>query len=241
MDAVKFHTSHSAELSPTGPKLWETILRSWQVELSKSETSQFRSDLLFDRKLCACNLLTWGLNVVLRYLKSSDFCVAEILWTSNVPESSRCWQHHSNYQTITTRAVVSHFARHQCLIYDLGLQGENPPSIWKLIRLLYLITSDYISDRCAEFADAQSFTTRLYHLRSIQTTHCVFSITIVFKLNKCKSWGISCHPNIAQSAIIAEGPLQFFLCHISGKVTHVDLVVQIGLTITRHGDWFQLN
>ena len=102
MDAVKFHTSHSAELSPTGPKLWEIILRSWQVELSKSETSHFRSDLVFYRKLCACNLLTWGLNVVLRYLKSSDFCVAEILWASNVPESSRCWQHHSNYQ-ITTR------------------------------------------------------------------------------------------------------------------------------------------
>ena len=102
MDAVKFHTSHSAELSPTGPKLWEIILRSWQVELSKSETSHFRSDLVFDRKLCAGNLLTWGLNVVLRYLKSSDFCLAEILWASNVPESSRCWQHHSNYQ-ITTR------------------------------------------------------------------------------------------------------------------------------------------
>ena len=75
----------------------------WQVELSKSETSQFRSDLVFDRKLCACNLLTWGLNVVLRYLKSSDFCVAEILWASNVPESSRCWQYH---------LVDSHFARH---------------------------------------------------------------------------------------------------------------------------------
>ena len=77
--------------------------RGWQVELSKSETSQFRSDLVFDRKLCACNHLTWGLNVVLRYLKSSDFCVSEILWASNVPESSRCWQHH---------LVDSHFARH---------------------------------------------------------------------------------------------------------------------------------
>ena len=32
MDAVKFHTSHSAELSPTGPKLWEIMLRSWQVD-----------------------------------------------------------------------------------------------------------------------------------------------------------------------------------------------------------------
>ena len=28
------HTSYSAELSPTGPKVWEIILRSWQVELS---------------------------------------------------------------------------------------------------------------------------------------------------------------------------------------------------------------
>ena len=81
-----------------GRNFEKSILRSWQVELSKSETS----DLVFDRKWCACNLLTWGLNVVLRYLKSSDFCVAEILWASNVPESSWCWQHHSNYQ-ITTR------------------------------------------------------------------------------------------------------------------------------------------
>ena len=109
MDAVKFHSSHSAGLSPTRPKLWEIILRSWQVELSKSETSQFRSDLVFYRKLCACNLLTRGLNVVLRYLKSSDLSVVEILWASNVPESSRCWQHHSDYFYYT---VVSHFARH---------------------------------------------------------------------------------------------------------------------------------
>ena len=116
MDAGKFHTSHSAELSPTGPKLWEIILRSWQVELSKSETSHFRSDLVFDRKLCACNLLTWGLNVVFRYLKSSDFCIAEILWASNVPESSRCWQHHSNYHP-----VVSHFARHAMWFICMGI------------------------------------------------------------------------------------------------------------------------
>ena len=47
-------------------------------------------------KLCAFNFLTWRLNVVLGYLTSSDFCVAKILWASNVPESSRCWQHHSN-------------------------------------------------------------------------------------------------------------------------------------------------
>ena len=51
------------------------------------------------RKLCAFSLLIWGLNVVLRYLTNSDFCVAEILY---VPESFRYWQHHSNYQ-ITTR------------------------------------------------------------------------------------------------------------------------------------------
>ena len=85
-------------------QFWEINLRSWQVELSKSETSQFRSDLVFDRKLCACNLLTWGLNVFLRYSKSSVFCVVEILWASNVPESFRCWQHHSNYR-ITTRLL----------------------------------------------------------------------------------------------------------------------------------------
>ena len=49
---------------------------SYQLELSKSETSQFRNDLFLYRKLCAFNLLSWGLNVVLRYLTSSDFCVA---------------------------------------------------------------------------------------------------------------------------------------------------------------------
>ena len=59
---------------------------SCQFELSKSETSQFRSDLVFN----IANYLTWGLNVVLRYLTSSVFLA------SNVPESSRCWQHHSN-------------------------------------------------------------------------------------------------------------------------------------------------
>ena len=46
---------------------------SCQLDPSKSETSQFRY-----RKLCACNLLTRGLNVVLRYLTSSDFCVTKI-------------------------------------------------------------------------------------------------------------------------------------------------------------------
>ena len=35
MYAVKFHTSHSAELSPTRPKLWEIILRSWLGEIVK--------------------------------------------------------------------------------------------------------------------------------------------------------------------------------------------------------------
>ena len=30
-----------------GRNFWEIILRSWQVELSKSETSHFRSDLVF--------------------------------------------------------------------------------------------------------------------------------------------------------------------------------------------------
>ena len=38
------------------------------------------------RKLCAFSPLIWGLNVVLRYLTNSDFCVVEILY---VPESSR--------------------------------------------------------------------------------------------------------------------------------------------------------
>ena len=89
MDAVKFHTSYSAELSPTGPKVWEIILRSWQVELStwavkiRNQPIQKRSCFWY-RKLCACNLLTRGLNVVLRYLTSSDFCVAKILWASNL-------------------------------------------------------------------------------------------------------------------------------------------------------------
>ena len=91
---------------------WAVDRLSCQLELSKSETSKFRSDLVFDivNWLCAFNLRTWGLNVVLRYLRSSEFCDAEILWASNVPELSRCWQHHSNYQI--TCPIVSHFARH---------------------------------------------------------------------------------------------------------------------------------
>ena len=89
---------------PSGPKVWEIILRSWQVELStwavkiRNQPIQKRSCFWY-RKLYACNLLTWGLNVVLGYLTSSDFCVAKILWASNVPESSRCWQHHSKLIT----------------------------------------------------------------------------------------------------------------------------------------------
>ena len=76
---------------------------SCQLELSKSKTSQFRSELVFDIvNYVHVIFLHGGLDVVLRYLTSSDFCVAKILWTSNVPESSRCWQHHSNYQ-ITAR------------------------------------------------------------------------------------------------------------------------------------------
>ena len=48
------------------------------------------------------------MNVVLRYLTSSDFCVAKILWASNVPESS---QHHSN-QLADYGPIVSYFATH---------------------------------------------------------------------------------------------------------------------------------
>ena len=62
---------------------------SCQLELSKSETSKFRSELVFD-------------NIVL----SSDFCVAEILWARNVPESSRCWQHFYAVFTSTERYFV---------------------------------------------------------------------------------------------------------------------------------------
>ena len=105
------HTSYSVELSPTGPKVWEIILRSWQVELStwavkiRNQPIQKRYCFWY-RKLCACYLLTWGLNVVLRCLTSADFCIVKTLWASDVPESSRCWQPHSNYH------IVSHFARH---------------------------------------------------------------------------------------------------------------------------------
>ena len=76
---------------------------SWLIWPVKIQNQPIRKRSCFwYRKLCAFNLLTWGLNVVLRYLTSSDFCVAKILWATNVPESSRCWQHHSNHQ-ITTR------------------------------------------------------------------------------------------------------------------------------------------
>ena len=79
-----------------------------QLELSKSETSQFRSDLVFD---IVNYMHVIFLHVVLRYLTSSDFCVAKILWASNVPESSRFWQHHSN-QLPDYGPIVSHFATH---------------------------------------------------------------------------------------------------------------------------------
>ena len=81
-----------------------------QVNLNCQNPKPANSEAIFwfwYRKLCACNLLTWGLNVVLRYLTSSDFSVAKIVWASNVPESSRCWQHHFNYGLF-----VSHFATH---------------------------------------------------------------------------------------------------------------------------------
>ena len=73
--------SYSTELSPTGPKVWEMILRSWQVELSTSvvriQNQPIQKRFWFwYRKLCAFNLLSWGPNDVLGYLTSSDFCVA---------------------------------------------------------------------------------------------------------------------------------------------------------------------
>ena len=63
-------------------------LTGWAVNLSCqiwNQPIQKRSCFWY-RKLCAFSLLIWGLNVVLRYLTNSDFCVAEILY---VPESSR--------------------------------------------------------------------------------------------------------------------------------------------------------
>ena len=92
--------NHFAQL--TG---WAVNRSTWAVKI-RNQPIQKRFWFWY-RKLCACNLLTWGLNVVLRYLTSSDFCVAKILLASNVPESSRCWQHHSNYGMF-----VSHFATH---------------------------------------------------------------------------------------------------------------------------------
>ena len=54
------------------------LLTGWAVNLSCQNLKPANSEaiLFWYRKLCACNLLTWGLNVVLRYLTSSDFCVA---------------------------------------------------------------------------------------------------------------------------------------------------------------------
>ena len=70
------------------------VTRRGFLGVTSNQPIQKRS-CFWHRKLYAWNL-TWGLNVVLRYLTSSDFCVAKILWASNVPESSRCSQHHSN-------------------------------------------------------------------------------------------------------------------------------------------------
>ena len=62
-------------------------LTGWVVKI-RNQPIQKRSCFWY-RKLCAFNPLSWGLNVVLRYLTSSDFCVALILWARNVPESPR--------------------------------------------------------------------------------------------------------------------------------------------------------
>ena len=52
--------------------------RGWAVNLSVKIRNQpiQKQSCFWYRKLCAFNLLSWGLNVVLRYLTSSDFCVA---------------------------------------------------------------------------------------------------------------------------------------------------------------------
>ena len=54
-------------------------LTGWAVNFScqnpKPAAIQKRSCFWY-RKLCAFNPLSWGLNVVLRYLTSSDYCVA---------------------------------------------------------------------------------------------------------------------------------------------------------------------
>ena len=99
----KFEKSFCAVDQLTG---WAVNL-SWAVKIRNQPIQEW--SCFWYRKLCADNLLTWVLNVVLRYLTSSDFCVAKILWVSNVPESSRCWQHHSN-QLPDYGPIVSHFA-----------------------------------------------------------------------------------------------------------------------------------
>ena len=68
-----------------------SCLSTWVVKIQNQQI-QKRSCFWYC-KLCAFNLLSWGLNVVLKYLTSSDFCVAQILWARNMPESSRFWQH----------------------------------------------------------------------------------------------------------------------------------------------------
>ena len=81
-------------------------LTGWAVKI-RNQPIQRRSYFWY-RKLCAC---TWGLNVVLSYSTSSDFCVAKFFWASNMPESSGCWQHHSNLLP-NYGPMVSHFATH---------------------------------------------------------------------------------------------------------------------------------
>ena len=67
-------------------------LTGWALMLSKSETSQFISDLVFDivnymhyssymeAKCCWADLLEYWLSL--------NFCVAKFLWASTVPEST---------------------------------------------------------------------------------------------------------------------------------------------------------
>ena len=55
------------------------------------------------RKLCAFNLLIWGANCCFEMLNEFRLlCCWNFICVGIIPETSRCWQHHSNYQ-ITTR------------------------------------------------------------------------------------------------------------------------------------------
>ena len=53
-------------------------LTGWAVKLSCQNPNQpiQKRSCFWCRKLCAFNLLSWGINVVLKYSTSSDFCVA---------------------------------------------------------------------------------------------------------------------------------------------------------------------